>query len=136
MASPFLVSAGMPAASGDFLTWGIIIVKKGFVVLTCVLLIEGCATIMGARAANWRQRRAKRRERCDYRRERLYGIQRTNACHGDIRKKRWQLLGGKSHRVEVSKQAYQTQAIPVKSSPNGWYIVGNLDLGPNRLVYR
>jgi hypothetical protein len=40
----------MPAANGHFLTWGIIIVKKVLVALTCVLLIEGCATIMGERA--------------------------------------------------------------------------------------
>lgn len=37
--------------------------------------------------------------------------------------------GGKTYAVEVSKNGYETQIIPVTSSPNGWYIAGNLIFG-------
>jgi hypothetical protein len=37
--------------------------------------------------------------------------------------------GGKSFTVLISKPGYKTQSIPVTSSPNGWYIGGNLVFG-------
>lgn len=37
--------------------------------------------------------------------------------------------GGKSFNVEISKAGYETQVIPVKASPNGWYVAGNFVFG-------
>lgn len=37
--------------------------------------------------------------------------------------------GGKDYIVKISKTGYMEQEIPVKSSPNGWYIGGNLIVG-------
>lgn len=127
----------MPAASGDFLTWGIIIVKKVLVVLTCVLLIEGCATIMGERAQLIGVNGEPSDASVVITDEKNYTVFRGQTpVTVTLGKSDGSYWGGKSHRVEISEQAYQTQTIPVKSSPNGWYIVGNLDLGPNQLVYR
>ena len=38
-------------------------------------------------------------------------------------------FGGKSYIVKIAKQGYETQTIPIESSPNGWYIFGNLAFG-------
>ncbi|WP_067582808.1 hypothetical protein [Endozoicomonas ascidiicola] len=37
--------------------------------------------------------------------------------------------GKKSFTVEISKEGYETQVIPVTASANGWYIAGNLFFG-------
>ena len=37
--------------------------------------------------------------------------------------------GGKDYTVTISKSGYQEQSIPIASSPNGWYIAGNILLG-------
>jgi len=37
--------------------------------------------------------------------------------------------GKKSYTVEISKDGYETQSIPVNASANGWYIGGNLIFG-------
>ena len=37
--------------------------------------------------------------------------------------------GGKDYVVTITKEGYGTQSIPVRSSPNGWYIAGNFVFG-------
>jgi hypothetical protein len=37
--------------------------------------------------------------------------------------------GGKGYTVTISKEGFETQVIPVKSSVNGWYIGGNAIFG-------
>lgn len=37
--------------------------------------------------------------------------------------------GGKSFTVEITKDGYATQTIPVNASANGWYIGGNIIFG-------
>ena len=37
--------------------------------------------------------------------------------------------GGKDYTVHVSKDGYGAQSIPIESTPNGWYIAGNLVFG-------
>lgn len=37
--------------------------------------------------------------------------------------------GGKDYVVEISKEGYETQTIPIESGPNGWYIAGNFVFG-------
>jgi len=37
--------------------------------------------------------------------------------------------GGKNFVVKITKDEYEEQSIPIKSSPNGWYIGGNLIFG-------
>lgn len=37
--------------------------------------------------------------------------------------------GGKDYVVTISKPGFGTQTIPVRTSPNGWYIAGNLVFG-------
>lgn len=38
-------------------------------------------------------------------------------------------FGGKSFVVNITKDGYKAQSIPVKSNANGWYIGGNLIFG-------
>jgi len=38
-------------------------------------------------------------------------------------------FGKKSYNVIVSKSGFNSQMIPVKGSPNGWYVAGNLVFG-------
>lgn len=38
-------------------------------------------------------------------------------------------FGGKDFIVKITKDQYEPQSIPIKSSPNGWYIGGNLIFG-------
>jgi hypothetical protein len=37
--------------------------------------------------------------------------------------------GGMDYSVEISLEGYETQVIPIKASPNGWYLGGNLIFG-------
>jgi hypothetical protein len=37
--------------------------------------------------------------------------------------------GGKNFVVKITKDGYEEQSIPITSSPNGWYLGGNLILG-------
>lgn len=37
--------------------------------------------------------------------------------------------GGKDFIVKITKDEYEEQSIPIKSTPNGWYIGGNLLFG-------
>jgi hypothetical protein len=37
--------------------------------------------------------------------------------------------GGKNFTVQIDKEGYETQLIPISSSANGWYIGGNLIFG-------
>lgn len=37
--------------------------------------------------------------------------------------------GGKSYSVKISKKGFEPVTISVKSSPNGWYLAGNLIFG-------
>lgn len=38
-------------------------------------------------------------------------------------------FGGKDFIVKITKDQYEEQSIPIKSTPNGWYIGGNLIFG-------
>jgi len=38
-------------------------------------------------------------------------------------------FGGKSYSVKISKEGYESRIIGVSSSPNGWYLAGNLAFG-------
>ena len=38
-------------------------------------------------------------------------------------------FGGKEYTVVVSKSGYYAQAFSIRSTPNGWYLAGNLALG-------
>ncbi len=37
--------------------------------------------------------------------------------------------GGKTFKVTITKSGFKAQTIPVKASPNGWYIAGNFVFG-------
>ena len=37
--------------------------------------------------------------------------------------------GGKSFKVEISKEGHETLEVPIQASPNGWYIAGNIVFG-------
>lgn len=37
--------------------------------------------------------------------------------------------GGKEYLVELSRDGYESQRIPIESNPNGWYIAGNFLFG-------
>lgn len=37
--------------------------------------------------------------------------------------------GGKTYQVEITKDGYKKQVIPITANPNGWYIGGNIIFG-------
>ncbi len=37
--------------------------------------------------------------------------------------------GGKEYVVQITKDGYEDQSIPIRSHPNGWYLAGNLVFG-------
>lgn len=37
--------------------------------------------------------------------------------------------GGKNYTVHLSKDGFQTQTVALKTTPNGWYLAGNLVFG-------
>jgi hypothetical protein len=46
-----------------------------------------------------------------------------------LRKSDGSYFGGKSYTVEISKEGYESRTMMISSSPNGWYIGGNLIFG-------
>jgi len=38
-------------------------------------------------------------------------------------------FGGKTYTVEISKNGYENRTLMIQSSPNGWYVAGNLVFG-------
>lgn len=46
-----------------------------------------------------------------------------------LRKADGSYFGGKSYSVTISKEGYQDRTLAISSSPNGWYVAGNLVFG-------
>ncbi|MBB3142222.1 hypothetical protein [Halomonas organivorans] len=46
-----------------------------------------------------------------------------------LRKSDGSYFGGKDYSVTISKDGYQSRTVAISSSPNGWYIGGNLVFG-------
>ena len=46
-----------------------------------------------------------------------------------LRKSDGSYFGGKTYTVELSKDGYQSRTMMINSTPNGWYIGGNLIFG-------
>lgn len=46
-----------------------------------------------------------------------------------LRKSDGSYFGGKTYTVEISKDGYKSRTMMINSSPNGWYIGGNLIFG-------
>ncbi|MBK1692099.1 PEGA domain-containing protein [Ectothiorhodospira mobilis] len=46
-----------------------------------------------------------------------------------LRKSDGSYFGGKTYTVELSKEGYETRTMMINSTPNGWYLAGNLVFG-------
>lgn len=46
-----------------------------------------------------------------------------------LKKANGSYFGGKTYTVNVTKEGYDTRTLTINSSPNGWYIAGNLVFG-------
>lgn len=104
--------------------------KRSVLVLVCTLLVASCATIVGDKTQ-------------------LIGIS-SNPSSAQItitdekgavvfegqtpttvtlQKADGSYWGGKTYSVQIKKEGYEPQTIPVTSNVNGWYIGGNLIFG-------
>lgn len=46
-----------------------------------------------------------------------------------LRKSDGSYFGGKTYTVEISKEGYESRTLMINSTPNGWYVAGNLVFG-------
>ncbi|MDN3554480.1 hypothetical protein [Halomonas maura] len=46
-----------------------------------------------------------------------------------LRKADGSYFGGKSYSVTISKEGFESRTVAISSSPNGWYVAGNLVFG-------
>ncbi|OPL13432.1 MAG: hypothetical protein AVO39_10625 [delta proteobacterium MLS_D] len=101
------------------------------IVVSCALLsLVACATIMGDKtqlmSINSTPSDAVVKIKDEKGMEIFTGKTPTNVT---LQKADGSYWGGKDYIVTISKDGYETQVIPVVSSPNGWYIAGNLVFG-------
>lgn len=103
---------------------------KSFVISCAVLSLVGCATIMGDKtqlmALNSTPSDAVIKIKDEKGMDIFTGKTPTTLT---LQKANGSYWSGKSYTITISKEGYETQAIPVVSSPNGWYIAGNLVFG-------
>ena len=103
---------------------------KSFVVSFALLSMVGCATIMGDKtqliSVNSTPSDAVVKIKDEKGMEIFTGKTPTTVT---LQKADGSYWGGKDYTVTITKDGYETQVIPVTSSPNGWYIAGNLVFG-------
>lgn len=103
---------------------------KHLVAIGAIVMLSGCATIMGSPTQTLpiasTPSDAKVLITDEAGMQVFAGQTPTSVTLNKSTGKYW---GGKSFTVEISKPGYVTQTIPVKASPNGWYIAGNLVFG-------
>lgn len=103
---------------------------KSFVVSCALLSMVGCATIMGDKtqlmSVNSTPSDAVVKIKDEKGMEIFTGKTPTTVT---LQKADGRYWGGKDYTVTITKDRYETQVIPITSSPNGWYIAGNFVFG-------
>lgn len=98
--------------------------------LAAAMTMTGCATIVGDKeqsiAINSTPSQAKVLITDETSREVYAGETPTTV---QLRKSDGSYFGGKTYTVHISKDGYQERTMSINSTPNGWYIGGNLVFG-------
>ena len=93
-------------------------------------LVSGCATIIGDPSQSMTINSSPDDARVLIKDEKGVEIFKGNTpTTVTLQKSDGSYWGGKDYTVVISKDGFKEQSIPVKSSPNGWYIAGNLVFG-------
>jgi hypothetical protein len=100
------------------------------VLLSSIMLLGGCATIMGDKTQVMPVSSSPSDATIKITDERgIEVFKGTTPTNVTLQKSDGSYWGKKSFIVEISKPGFATQTIPVKANANGWYIGGNILFG-------
>lgn len=98
--------------------------------IATVSLMTGCATIVGEKEQSITINSSPSNANV------LITDERSMEVHSgstpttvQLRKSDGSYFGGKTYTVEISKDGYESRAMMINASPNGWYIGGNIIFG-------
>ena len=103
---------------------------KRLITLVCIMAVSGCATIIGENTQLVPIKSTPSSATITITDEKG-----TDVFNGKtpttvtLHKSDGSYWGGKTYNVKITKPGYKTQSIPIKASPNGWYIGGNFIFG-------
>lgn len=106
--------------------------KKKFIMGAVLgsLMLSGCATIVGDRDEPITLKSSPSDANIvitDERGEKIFaGVTPTTT---QLKKSDGSYFGGKTYTVEISKDGYESRTLRIDSTPNGWYIGGNIIFG-------
>ena len=104
--------------------------RASFVVVASTVVVASCATIMGDKTQLMGITSTPSSAQVLITDEKgasvFEGQTPTNVT---LQKSTGSYWGGKSYTVQIKKEGYETQTIPVTSNANGWYIGGNIIFG-------
>lgn len=104
--------------------------KKIAGILTCAMLLSGCATIVGDNAQRVQVNSTPSGASFSIRDESGTIVAQGKTPQGVLLDKSdGSYFGKKSYQITMEKEGYDPVTLPVKASANGWYIGGNLVLG-------
>lgn len=98
--------------------------------IAAVSLVTGCATIVGDKEQSITINSSPSNANVLITDERSMEVHSGNTpTTVQLRKSDGSYFGGKTYTVELSKDGYESRTMMINSSPNGWYIGGNILLG-------
>lgn len=98
--------------------------------IATVSLMTGCATIVGDKEQSITINSSPSNADVLITDERSVQVHAGNTpTTVQLRKSDGSYFGGKTYTVEIAKEGYKSRTMMINSSPNGWYIGGNLIFG-------
>lgn len=98
--------------------------------IATVSLMTGCATIVGDKEQSITINSSPSNADVLITDERSVQVHAGNTpTTVQLRKSDGSYFGGKTYTVEIGKEGYESRTMMINSSPNGWYIGGNLIFG-------
>lgn len=98
--------------------------------IAAVSLVTGCATIVGDKEQSITINSSPSNANVLITDERSMEVHSGNTpTTVQLRKSDGSYFGGKTYTIELSKDGYESRTMMINSSPNGWYIGGNILLG-------
>ncbi|MGO3354364.1 MAG: hypothetical protein ACTILI_13460 [Halomonas sp.] len=98
--------------------------------IAAVSLVTGCATIVGDKEQSITINSSPSNANVLITDERSMEVHSGNTpTTVQLRKSDGSYFGGKTYTVELSKDGYESRTMMINSSPNGWYIGGNILFG-------
>ncbi|UYO73595.1 hypothetical protein M0220_11970 [Halomonas qinghailakensis] len=98
--------------------------------IATVSLMTGCATIVGEKEQSITINSSPSNANVIITDERSMQVHSGNTpTTVQLRKSDGSYFGGKTYTVEIAKEGYESRTMMINSSPNGWYIGGNIIFG-------